>query len=63
VTYTQGDEEGKSLKVAGFVQAAELEPRGSWAESTTGTIKAMRDPIGNGGVARKRWEIVFEGTA
>lgn len=61
VTYTQGNEEGQSLKVAGFVQAAELDPRGSWAESTAGALKAMRDPIGNGGVARKRWEIVFEG--
>jgi len=63
ITYTQGDEQGKSLKVAGFVQVAELEPRGSWAESTNGALKAMRDPIGNGGVPRKRWQIVFEGAA
>lgn len=61
VTYTQGVETGKSLKVAGFVLSAELDARESWAGSTTGRLKSMRDTVGNGGVPRKRWEIVFRG--
>lgn len=57
VTYTQGDEPGTSLKAAGWVRAADLDARGSWAESSGAKCKVKRDPIGNGGVPRVRWEI------
>lgn len=60
-TYIQAEETGVSLKVAGFVQAAKLAARGSWAECTQGELKAMRDPVGNGGVERARWEVLFQG--
>ena len=58
VTYIQGDESGASLRAAGWVKAADLQARGSWAASTgKPELKAMRDEQGNGGVARQRWEI------
>lgn len=60
ITYTQADESGASLKAAGFVRVRELPPRGSWASSSV-KLKAIRDPAGNGGVARVLWEIVFAG--
>jgi hypothetical protein len=63
ITYTQADEGDGSLRAAGFVRAKELSPRKSWAESSKGHLKAMRDEIGNGGVARVLWEIVFAGPA
>lgn len=56
ITYTQADETGASLRAAGWVQVKELEPRGSWAESSK-ALAHLRDPIGNGGVARVLWEI------
>lgn len=56
VTYTQAKETGASLRAAGFVKVAELAARGSWAESSR-KLKHIRDPKGNGGVARVRWEI------
>lgn len=55
ITYTQADESGASLRAAGFRRAADLPARGSWAESSVKS-RAIRDPIGNGGVARVRWE-------
>lgn len=58
ITYTQADESGASLKAAGFVKVKDLAPRGSWAESS-GKSKVVRDPVGNGGVARILWEMVF----
>ena len=58
ITYTQADESGASLRAAGWVRVKELPPRKSWAESTKDPgLKAMRDPVGNGGVARVLWEI------
>lgn len=63
ITYTQAGETGVSLKVVGFVRVAELEPRGSWAESSKGRLRDMRDQAGNGGVARVRWEIAFGSAA
>ena len=58
VTYTQGDESGASLRAAGWVKVKDLKPRGSWSKSTKDEkLKAMRDEIGNGGVARVLWEI------
>lgn len=54
VTYTQADETGSSLRAAGWERDAELPPRGSWAESSV-KLRGIRDPVGNGGVARVRW--------
>jgi hypothetical protein len=63
VTYSQAGESGASLRGAGFVRSAELEARGSWADCTQNELKAKRDPIGSGGVARTRWEVVFARSA
>lgn len=58
ITYTQADESGASLRAAGWVRVAELPPRAGWSASTRDeTLKQMRDPVGNGGVARVRWQI------
>jgi hypothetical protein len=59
ITYTQGDETGGSIKGAGFLKVKTLPSRKSWSESSSGKYKDMRDPIGNGGVERVLWEIVF----
>jgi len=58
ITYTQCAESGASLRAVGWLQAARLKPRKSWAESSKGKLKDMRDKVGNGGVARIRWEIL-----
>lgn len=58
ITYTQADETGASLRAAGWVKVKELPARKSWAESTGNQqLRFKRDPIGNGGVDRVRWEI------
>lgn len=62
ITYTQHDESGASLKAAGWVMVKELEARKSWAESSV-KARDKKDPVGNGGVARKLWEIRFAGNA
>jgi hypothetical protein len=54
VTYTQGDEAGRSLKAAGFRKQRELPARKSWADSSV-KLRAIRDPVGNGGVPRSFW--------
>jgi hypothetical protein len=55
VTYTQADEPGSSLTAAGWVRVRDLPPRKGWAESSV-ALRAMRDPIGTGGVQRTLWE-------
>ena len=55
VTYTQADETGASLTAAGWVRVRQLPARKSWAESSV-ALRAMRDPVGSGGVERIRWE-------
>lgn len=58
ITYTQHDECGASLRAAGWVRVKEISARGSWHSSTTDDrLRAMRDPVGNGGVARVMWKI------
>jgi len=58
ITYTQVNESGASLRAAGWVRVKEIAPRKSWVESTADeALRAMRDPVGNGGVARVLWEI------
>lgn len=57
VTMTQGDEPGTSLKAAGWTLIGERPARGSWLDSTADErLRAMRDPVGNGGVIRRAWE-------
>lgn len=55
ITYTQGEETGVSVRAAGGVKVAELPARKSWAEHSV-ALKAMRDPIGTGGVQRALFE-------
>lgn len=58
LTYTQADESGSSLRAAGFRRVKDLKPRESWVASTANAkLKLMRDPVGNGGVARVLWTI------
>lgn len=61
VTYTQDTESGVSLRAAGWRRVKALEPRKSWAESSV-TLREIRDPVGNGGVARVLWEITTRHT-
>jgi hypothetical protein len=56
ITYIQGEETGASLKAAGWRKVKDLPARGSWAESSV-SLREIRDPVGNGGVARQLWEI------
>lgn len=58
ITYTQLGETGASLRAVGWRRVKDLPPRQGWADSTTDPrLKAMRAPIGTGGVARTLWEI------
>ncbi len=62
ITYTQADETGASLRAAGWTKVKELEARGSWAAATKDErLRSMRDPVGNGGVARVLWECCIRG--
>lgn len=56
VTYTQADEDGRSIRGAGWRRVQDLAARASWAESSV-ALRSLRDPVGNGGVPRTRWEI------
>lgn len=55
VTYTQANETGASLTAAGWAKVRDLPARKGWAESSV-ALRAMRDPIGSGGVDRCLWE-------
>ena len=57
ITYTQADEAGASLRAAGFRMVKELPARPGWAASSV-KLRDARDPVGNGGVPRRLWEIV-----
>ncbi len=57
ITYTQASECGASLRGAGFVRVKGLAARASWAESSV-VLRAIRDPVGTGGVERVLWESV-----
>lgn len=56
ITYTQAQETGASLRAAGWRKVRDLAPSKGWADSSV-KLAAIRDPIGNGGVARVLWEI------
>lgn len=55
VTYTQAEESGSSLTAAGWVKLRDLPARKSWVDSSI-ALRAIRDPVGNGGVERALWE-------
>lgn len=58
ITYTQGAGPGTSPLAAGWHLIAERSARPGWADETADPdLKAMRDPVGNGGVPRKVWEV------
>jgi hypothetical protein len=65
ITYTQADETGASLRAAGFVKVKELPARRSWAASTANPEwRAMRAPVGTGGVSPEdfdKWTAAGEG--
>lgn len=54
ITYTQEDESGSSLRGAGWERIRDIPPRKGWAESSV-ALKAIRDPVGSGGVGRTLW--------
>jgi hypothetical protein len=56
ITYTQAGESGVSLTAAGWRRVRELPPRKGWAASSV-VLRAMRDPVGHGGIARTLWDI------
>lgn len=56
VTYTQADESGASMRAIGARRVRDLPPRKGWAESSV-ALRALRDPVGNGGVARTLWSL------
>lgn len=59
ITYTQAGESGASLRGAGWRVVADRPARRSWAESTADPgLRALRDPVGSGGVQRTLWEAV-----
>jgi hypothetical protein len=53
-TYIQADEDGASLKAAGWVKVKDIPARGSWADHSV--TREGRDDS-SGGVARQLWEI------
>jgi hypothetical protein len=53
-TYIQADEDGASLRAAGWVKVKDIAPRGSWADHSV--AREGRDDS-TGGVARQLWEI------
>lgn len=54
ITYIQKGESGESLRGAGFRKEQVLPARESWAEASV-ALRAIRDPVGAGGVDRERW--------
>lgn len=56
ITYTQADETGASLRAAGMLRVRDIPARKGWAESSV-ALKAVRHPVGEGGVARTLWEM------
>ena len=59
ITYTQADETGASLTAAGWQRVRELPARKGWADSSV-ALRALRDSVGTGGVARTLWSIGSE---
>lgn len=56
ITYTQADESGASLRAIAAMKVRDIPPRKGWAQSSV-ALKALRDPVGNGGVPRTLWRV------
>lgn len=54
ITYTQHDESGASMRAIGAERVRDLPARKGWAESSV-ALRALRDPVGAGGVDRVLW--------
>ena len=54
ITYTEEGESGASLRGAGWQLIRVLPPRKGWADSSV-ALRAIRDPVGTGGVGRTLW--------
>ena len=54
ITYIQADEDGASLRAAGWVKVKDIPARGSWAKDS---VKRQGRDDTTGGVARQLWEI------
>ena len=55
ITYTQGDEDGASLRATGMTKVRDIPARGSWASASV-ALRHLRDPEGTGGVQRVLWD-------
>ena len=56
ITYTQEGESGASLRGAGWQLVRTLPARKGWADSSVAQ-RALRDPVGSGGIQRMLWEV------
>ena len=56
ITYTQHSETGASLRAVGAVRVRDIPARKGWAASSI-ALRAVRDPIGTGGVDRVLWRL------
>jgi len=56
ITYTQAGESGASMRAIGARRVRDLPARKGWAESSV-ALRALRDPIGSGGVERTLWAL------
>lgn len=56
ITYTQAAESGASMRAIGATHVRNLPPRKGWADSSV-ALKALRDPVGSGGVERALWRV------
>jgi hypothetical protein len=54
ITYTQARESGASMRAVGARRVRDLPARKGWAESSV-ALRAIRDPVGTGGVQRTLW--------
>lgn len=54
ITYTEEGESGISLRAAGWIMEAELDPRGNWFDSSR-KLRAIRDATVRAQVKRYRW--------
>jgi hypothetical protein len=56
ITYTRADESGVSMRAVDAVRVRDLPARRGWAASSV-ALRALRDPIGDGGVDRTLWRL------
>lgn len=56
VTYTQEGESGTTMRAIGAARVRDIPPRKGWAEASV-ALRAIRDPVGVGGVGRTLWRV------